>query len=223
MFGILPLNKPIGKTSFSMVSLLRKVTGVRTIGHAGTLDPFATGVMVLLIGKPYTRLSNQFLGEDKQYRARIHLGISTTTYDPEGETVKTSPLNPSYEQVETALARFQGTILQTPPMFSAKKVQGKKLYELARKGVVIEREPVPVTLHPQLLTYSYPYLDLDISCSKGTYIRSLAHDLGEALGCGAHLASLQRIRSGSFRIEDCCEVEQLVDPQSNWKQFLRTN
>ena len=223
MNGILPLNKPLGKSSFSLVSLLRKITNIRTIGHAGTLDPFATGVMVLLIGKTYTRMSNQFLNQDKQYRARLHLGISTDTYDPEGVVTHTSPLIPTLEEIEKALLQFQGTILQVPPMFSAKKVEGKKLYELARKGVSIEREPVQVTMHIQLLSYAYPYLDLDVHCSKGTYIRSLAYDMGQVLGCGAHLATLQRTRSGTFKIEDCCEVDQLLDPLYPWQQHLRTN
>lgn len=221
MEGILPLNKPAGKTSFHMVSLLRRVTGIRTIGHAGTLDPFATGVLVLLIGKNYTRLSNQFLNQDKQYRARIHLGISTETYDPEGEIMQTSDLIPTQEEIDNTMLQFQGTILQVPPMFSAKKVQGKKLYELARKGITIEREPVQVTLRIETLGYAYPYLDLDVHCSKGTYIRSLAHDIGQMLGCGAHLSALERVRSGVFTIDECCEVERLFDPLYDWQKHLQ--
>lgn len=221
MEGILPINKPVGKTSFHMVSLLRRVTGIRTIGHAGTLDPFATGVLVLLIGKNYTRLSNQFLNQDKQYRARIHLGISTETYDPEGEIMQTSDLIPTREEIDNTVLQFQGTILQVPPMFSAKKVQGKKLYELARKGITIEREPVQVTLRIETLGYAYPYLDLNVHCSKGTYIRSLAHDIGQMLGCGAHLSALERVRSGVFTIDECCEVERLFDPLYNWQKHLQ--
>lgn len=205
-----------------MVSLLRRVTGIRTIGHAGTLDPFATGVLVLLIGKKYTRLSNQFLIQDKQYRARIHLGISTRTYDLEGEVTQTSPLTPNREDIDNTILQFQGTILQTPPMFSAKKVQGKKLYELARKGITIERVPVQVTLRIAILDYAYPYLDLDVHCSKGTYIRSLAHDIGQTLGCGAHLSALERVRSGAFTISECCEAERLFDPLYNWQKHLKT-
>lgn len=220
MEGILPLNKPAGKTSFHMVSVLRRVTSIRTIGHAGTLDPFATGVLVLLIGKNYTRLSNQFLNQDKQYRARIHLGISTETYDPEGDVMQTSDLIPTQEEIDNTVLQFQGTILQVPPMFSAKKVQGKKLYQLARKGVTIEREPVQVTLRIETLAYAYPYLDLDVHCSKGTYIRSLAHDIGQMLGCGAHLSALERVRSGVFTIDECCEVERLFDPLYNWQRHL---
>ncbi len=221
MDGILPLNKPAGRSSFSLVSLLRKITNIRTIGHAGTLDPFATGVMVLLIGKKYTRMSNQFLHQDKKYRACLHLGVSTETYDPEGKITNTSPLVPSLDAINNALLQFQGTILQVPPMFSAKKVQGKKLYELARKGISIEREPVQVTLHIELISYAYPHLEIDVHCSKGTYIRSLAHDIGEVLGCGAHLAALQRTQSGQFTLEDCCEIHQLTDPLYPWQQHLR--
>ncbi len=204
-----------------MISLLRKVTGIRTIGHAGTLDPFATGVMVLLIGRTYTRMSNQFLNQDKQYRARVHLGVSTDTYDPEGVVTDTSPLIPTRENIESTILQFQGTIRQVPPMFSAKKVQGKKLYELARKGMTIERTAVQVTMRIEILDYAYPYLDIDVHCSKGTYIRSLAHDIGQVLGCGAHLTTLMRVRSGAFTIEDCCEVEHLTDPLYNWQKHLQ--
>ncbi len=221
--GILPLIKPVGKMSFGMVSLLRKVTGIQKIGHAGTLDPFATGVMVMLIGKAYTRLSDQFLNEDKEYRAKLHLGISTDSYDSDGTTTHTSPLIPTLSDIESTLPHFQGTISQVPPMFSAKKINGKKLYELARKGVTIERAPAQVTLSIQLLSYAYPYLEIDVRCSKGTYIRSLAHDIGQMLGCGAHLCALLRTRSGAYRLEDCCETHHLTDPHYNWQQHLRTH
>lgn len=202
---------------------MRKVTGIRTIGHAGTLDPFATGVMVVLIGKPFTRLSPQFLNQDKEYRAKIHLGICTTTYDPEGSTTSTSELIPTLEHVQNTLLEFQGTIAQIPPMFSAKKIEGKKLYELARKGVTIERAAVQVTVHIELLSYQYPYLEIVVRCSKGTYIRSLAHDIGQSLGCGAHLAALERTRSGTFTLEHCCTVEQIFNPEYQWQQHLQSN
>ena len=181
--GILPINKPRGKTSFHLVHILRKLTGIRTIGHAGTLDPFADGVMVLLIGKRFTTLSNRFLNQDKEYLATAHLGITTDTYDIEGQTTFQSSQIPTLAQIEETLLKFQGTILQTPPMFSAKKVEGKKLYTLARKGITIERQAVPVTLHIELIHYSYPKLQLKVHCSKGTYIRSLAYDIGMELGC----------------------------------------
>ena len=219
--GILPVCKPKGKTSFSLVSLLRKLTKVQKIGHAGTLDPFADGVMVLLIGKQFTSLSNRFLNQDKEYLAEVFLGLETETYDTEGKVTAQNAFIPPLEQIETTLLNFQGTILQVPPMFSAKKIDGKKLYELARKGITVEREASPVTLHIELLKYSYPHLHLKIQCSKGTYIRSLAHDIGVSLTCGAHLSALTRTRSGKFTLENCCDGAQLADPSYEWMQFLR--
>ncbi len=216
--GILPLNKPPQKTSFQMVSLLRRVTNIQTIGHAGTLDPFADGVLILLIGKPYTRLSSQFLNQDKEYKARLHLGIATDSFDIEGKITATSDHIPSLKEIEIALKTFQGTCLQTPPMFSAKKIQGQTLYKLARKGITVERQAVPVTLTTTLLHFEYPFLDLHIVCSKGTYIRSIADDLGKILGCYAHLTSLTRLRSGSFLLDQCCAVEELTNPA--WTRYL---
>lgn len=195
--GILLLNKPRGKTSFSLVHALRKITGVQKIGHAGTLDPFATGVMVMLIGREYTRLSDQFLHHDKEYVARLRLGITTDTYDCEGQILSTS------DHIPETIHLPQGTISQIPPMYSAKKVNGKRLYKLAREGKTIERKPSWVTVQIDLLSYNYPYLDIHVVCSKGTYIRSLAHDIGLAHDCGAHLTYLERIRSGPFHIDDC--------------------
>lgn len=219
--GILPVCKPKFKTSFSLVSILRKRTNIRTIGHAGTLDPFAEGVMILLIGKKYTRLSDSFLHQDKEYRATVHLGITTDTYDSEGKITAEHAHVPLLADIETALFAFQGTILQTPPMFSAKKVGGKKLYELARKGITIQRQAVPVTIHTQLIRYVYPHLELHITCSKGTYIRSLAYDIGQQLGCGAHLSALTRTRSGTTTLQECCDGGQLLEPSYDWIRFLK--
>lgn len=213
--GVLLINKPKGKTSFHLVSLLRKRLGVKKIGHAGTLDPFATGVMVMLVGRNYTRLSDQFLTKDKEYQAQLYLGVTTDTYDCEGQVQHRSEALPSLSDIQSALLHFQGEVEQIPPMYSAKKVQGKKLYELARKGQIIERSPAKVHLETSLIHYHYPYLELHIKCSKGTYIRSLAHDLGEKLGCGAHLSALTRIRSGSFHLKDCIDGSILLDPEIN--------
>ena len=209
--GILLIDKPRGKTSFSLVSLLRKITKERKIGHAGTLDPFATGLMILLVGKSFTRLSDQFLTQEKEYRAKLLLGISTDSFDCDGKETGRSTYVPTMGEVEQAVSLFQGEILQTPPMFSAKKVQGKKLYELARKGIVIDRIAVPVNVQTELLSYEYPTLELQIRCSKGTYIRSIAHDLGLHLGCGAHLIELRRVRSGGFSVEHAITPEQLMN------------
>ena len=219
--GILLVDKAAGSTSFQIVSLLRRLTRIETIGHAGTLDPFATGVMVMLIGRAYTKKSDQFLTSDKQYRATLRLGISTDTYDIDGQIVERNDSIPTREQIELSLVSFQGEILQTPPMFSAKKVGGKKLYDLARRGIEIERQPVKVRLAIQLARYEYPELELIVDCSKGTYIRSLAHDLGKVLGTGAHLSGLIRTRSGSFTLEECIPQSALKDPSFDCSPHLR--
>ena len=210
--GILLLDKPRGMTSFSLVAILRRLLGVKKIGHAGTLDPFATGVMVMLIGRQYTRLSDQFLCNDKEYLAEIRLGIATDTYDCDGVPQTTSEVIPIREELDRAVEQFQGLIDQIPPMFSAKKVKGKKLYELARKGCTIERQPVQVHVEMTVLSYQYPYVQVLVKCSKGTYIRSLAHDLGALLQCGGHLVNLRRTRSGDFSIADCFDGEALKSP-----------
>ncbi len=203
--GILLINKPQGCTSFSLIRALRKLTGIKKIGHAGTLDPFATGVMVLLIGRSYTRLSSSLLLQDKEYLATVSLGVTTDTYDCDGKVVASSKKIPTLEEIEQVVAKFQGEIEQVPPMYSAKKVRGKKLYELARKGKEIERAPAKVCLTTQILAYTYPTLALRVACSKGTYIRSLAHEMGQLLGCGGHLSELNRTRSGLFSLEACID------------------
>lgn len=219
--GILPVNKSLNTTSFRLVEILRKKTGIRKIGHAGTLDPMATGVMILLIGKLYTQKSDHFLSADKQYLATLHLGKETDTYDAAGTIVNSSDLIPQEDALLEALSTFQGECLQIPPMFSAKKVQGKKLYDLARKGKIIEREPVSVRLSTSLIRYSYPHIELLIDCSKGTYIRSLAYDLGKLLGCGAHLSSLVRTKAAPFTLSDCISQEELQNPTHDITPYLR--
>lgn len=203
--GVLLVNKPEGKTSFSLIRALRRLTGIQKIGHAGTLDPFATGVMVILIGKQYTKLSDQLLSADKEYLAELCLGVTTDSFDCDGKVVASSKRKPHKETVEKVLTKFQGEIEQVPPMFSAKKVNGKKLYELARMGQTITRKAAHVTLETELIDYEYPKVILKVSCSKGTYIRSLANDIGEKLGCGAHLTSLKRLRSGQFCLDSCLD------------------
>ena len=212
--GILLVNKPKGKTSFSLVSAIRKLYNVKKVGHAGTLDPFATGVMILLIGKDCTRLSDRFLHQDKEYIATLHLGVRTDSYDCDGAVLEENTTIPALSDIEKVLPSFQGEIDQIPPMFSAKKINGKKLYELARKGIEIERKPARVTVDIELLHYEYPLLSIRVACSKGTYIRSLAEDIGAMLGCGAHLSELTRTKSGNFSIEECSPGELLLDPSS---------
>jgi tRNA pseudouridine55 synthase len=211
--GILAINKPRGITSFSLVRMLRKQLNVQKIGHAGTLDPFADGVMVMLVGRDYTRLSDSFLHADKEYVGTIHLGIATDTYDCDGESTFESPLIPSQDDLERIISEFQGKIMQTPPMYSAKKINGVKLYDLARNGVTVEREPVEVTVETKLMSYNYPHAIISVKCSKGTYIRSIAHEIGERLGCGGHLSSLTRTRSGTYNLADCVDEKQFTSPE----------
>jgi len=218
--GILLVDKSAGSTSFQLVHLLRRLTQEEKIGHAGTLDPFATGVMVMLIGREYTRKSDEFLTADKEYRATVFLGIATDTYDIEGKPTFHSEKVPSQSEVELAISAFQGQLLQIPPMFSAKKIGGKKLCDLARKGVTLERQPVQVQLKTTLLSYHYPHIEIEVSCSKGTYIRSVADDLGKMLGCGAHLSALCRIRSGQFHIKNCLPHSLLKNPEFDVSPYL---
>lgn len=203
--GILLVNKSKNKSSFSIVGALRRILKVQKIGHAGTLDPFATGVMVMLVGKAYTKQSDKFLCADKEYEATVHLGIETDTYDCDGTITAKNDSIPTLEELMKALENFQGTIEQIPPMYSAKKKNGKKLHELARKGITIDRAPTRVELETKLIDYTYPFVRLHIRCSKGTYIRSIAFDLGRMLKCGAHLSALERTRSGLFGISECLD------------------
>lgn len=212
--GILLVNKAKKRSSFSLVALLRKITHVQKIGHTGTLDPFATGVMIMLLGKQYTIKSDQFLNMEKEYLATLYLGKVTETFDSESPILDFSDKIPSLEEIEESLPSFNGSMLQTPPMYSAKKVKGKKLYHLARKGIIIERAPVKIELTTTLLSYSFPFLKLKVKCSKGTYIRTLAHDLGQKLGCGAYLSDLNRTRCGPFLIEHCLDHSLLEGPNS---------
>ncbi|CDZ81212.1 tRNA pseudouridine synthase B [Candidatus Rubidus massiliensis] len=207
--GILLVDKPKGITSFGIVGKLRKIFNVKKIGHTGTLDPFATGVLVMLVGKKYTRLCDELIAHDKAYKATLMLGKSTDTFDCDGTVIKQSDIIPSEMQIKEALFKFQGEIEQIPPMFSAKKVKGKKLYELAREGKTIERKPSLVKVETTYISYNYPLLEIEVTCSKGTYIRSIAEDLGNLLGCGAHLIDLQRTRSGPFKIENCADGSTL--------------
>lgn len=207
--GILLIDKPKDKTSFYLVHVLRKITGVSKIGHAGTLDPLATGVMVMLIGSKYTRKSAEFIKHSKQYETTLLLGKISDTYDIQGEIKEVSSHIPTLDQIENALKQFQGKISQIPPMFSAKKQNGKKLYELARQGIEVERPPIQVEVTTKLLSYDYPYIKLSIDCSSGTYVRSIAHDLGQLLQTGALVYELTRTRSGPFPLNACVPLDQI--------------
>lgn len=210
--GILLINKPKGATSFRLVAAVRALLRVAKVGHAGTLDPAATGLLVLLVGREYTQRAAQYLNDDKGYEATITLGSATDSYDSDGVTVAESegPL-PSRAAVEAALESFQGWQEQVPPMFSAKQVNGKRLYELARQGVVMERKAQRVFMAIELVNYEPPYLSVKIACSKGTYIRSFADDIGRVLGCYGHLSSLCRCKSGQFLLKDSLDGKGILD------------
>lgn len=214
-FGFLNIYKPVGMTSHDVVARLRKITGIKQIGHTGTLDPFAEGVLPVCVGKA-TRLI-EFLNDDKEYLATVQFGASTTTYDREGEVTFTSDMKVLSENVIQALKVFEGEILQTPPMYSAIKVKGKKLYEYARKGQSIEIAPRKVIItNIELKSFNseQQQAEILIKCSKGTYIRSIAHDLGEKLGCGAYLIKLVRTQAGKFRIENSIPLDN-IDIKNN--------
>jgi len=222
LHGLLIIDKPVGKTSFAFVQAARRVFKERCIGHAGTLDPLASGLLVLLIGREFTKQSNSFLLNDKTYRTRLHLGSSTTTYDQEGEVTAESPYVPTIEEVKDVIASFQGLITQEPPMYSAKKIGGKKLYDLARKGMTIERKLIQVNVLITLLDYAYPYIDIEVHCSKGTYIRTLGHDIGKKLGTNAHLESLRRLKSGPFTLEGALDGNLLFQPSFTINHLKRS-
>ncbi len=220
--GLLLIDKPSGPTSHDIVDSVRKGAGIRRIGHAGTLDPLATGLLVMLVG-PAARLSEYVMQKDKRYLARVRFGQSTNTYDAAGRVGAESRTIPDQDAVERALPRFHGTFMQMPPAFSAIKRGGQKAYELARQGEAVEMEPREVTVHSLELTkWEPPFCMLDIQCSAGTYIRSIAHDLGQALKCGAHITALRRTASGIFRIEEAVTLADLQKAfaSGEWRRYL---
>lgn len=212
MDGILIIDKPAGITSHDVVSRVRRILDEGRVGHAGTLDPLATGVLVLGVGKG-TRLLEYLTGQTKHYRGTIRLGVTTTTYDTEGDIVeRVDGPWPASEAVESTLARFRGAVEQYPPIYSAIKRDGEPLYEKARRGETVDVEPRDVTIHAlELLEYSPPQVVIDVTCSKGTYIRSLAHDIGQELGVGGHLTALRRLASGQFTLDDAVSIDALAD------------
>lgn len=221
-FGIIVVDKPVGPTSHQVVAIVRKGTGIRKVGHAGTLDPRASGVLVLCLGAA-TRLSEYLSTSSKRYHAVIRFGASTQTYDAEGDIVLETGTTPTRKRIEEELTQFEGEISQVPPPYSAIKVKGKRAYELAREGSPPDLEPRDVTIHDlKVVSYKSPDLAVEIECSAGTYIRSLAHDLGERLSTGAHLAALKRLKAGPFSIDDAVplpklEVGLMVD---NWEKYV---
>lgn len=208
--GFLNIDKPVGITSHDVVARCRKILGTRKIGHAGTLDPQASGVLILCVGSA-TRLSEYAMASTKRYHATVHLGRETTTYDTEGEIIAENAINHlDLPSIQAALQPLSGEIAQLPPAFSAIKQDGKKLYELARAGKIVDPAPRRVILHEiQVLDWQPPFLTLDITCGAGTYIRSIAHDLGAALGVGGSLRDLRRTSSGAFQVENAITLEAL--------------
>ena len=213
--GIFNVNKPAGLTSHQVVHTIRKISGIARVGHAGTLDPMATGVLLVCVGQA-VRVTEYLIDHDKKYRARVRLGTETDTYDAAGTIVAQRAVTATHEQVERALAGFVGKHTQMPPAYSAIKKDGVKMYELARRGVEVERTPRPIEFFSiNVREIALPNVEFDVHCSKGTYIRSLAHDLGEALACGACLTALTRTASGHFALDDAITLDQLRDAFGN--------
>lgn len=215
LFGFLNIYKPVGMTSHDVVSVLRRVTKIKQIGHTGTLDPFAEGVLPICIGKA-TRLI-EYLQDDKEYLATVQFGAATNTFDLDGEKVFTSDKKVSLDDIKEGLKSFEGEILQFPPIFSAIKVKGKKLYEYARKGEEVEIQPRKVVIENiELKNFDEELQQAQIllKCSKGTYIRSIANDLGKNLGCGGYLIKLIRTQAGKFRVENSVQLDG-IDVESN--------
>lgn len=209
--GIFAVDKPAGMTSHTVISVLRRLTGVHRIGHAGTLDPMATGVLPVCIGRA-TRAADYVADAPKQYIARLHLGVETDTEDTTGTVIATSDLRPSVGEVEAALQGFVGNILQTPPMYSAVQKDGARLYKLARAGIEVERTPRPITVYGIKIVSTDETagdFDLCIDCSKGTYVRTLCADIGRKLGCGGVMSALRRTRCGGFSVEEAHTLDEL--------------
>jgi tRNA pseudouridine55 synthase len=222
MSGVLVVDKPVGMTSHEVVQIIRRGTNIRRAGHTGTLDPRASGVLVILIG-PAVRLSEYVSASDKRYQAVIRLGASTDTYDSDGQVTRTNPIDVTEEQFETELKKFIGEIEQTPPPYSAIKMQGRPAYELAREGEEVEMQPRIINVYSlDVLEWAPPEVTVDVHCSSGTYVRSLAYELGEKLGCGAMLAGLRRTKSGRFTLKDAVPLRKLIESfdSNSWYKYV---
>jgi len=221
--GILNINKPRGMASFAVVSLVRRLTGVRRVGHAGTLDPIADGVLPICLGSA-TRIVEYLVGSPKVYAATVRLGAATDTYDAEGAVTATGdPSAVTRAEIESALREFEGEIQQLPPAYSALKYKGQPLYRLARQGKPTPRQERTVSVYRmELLGYEPPLVELEMEVGRGAYVRSLAHDLGERLGCHGHLEGLTRLRSGPFLVQDAIAPDQLEEAvnRGDWEDLL---
>ena len=222
--GVLVVDKPVGMTSHDVVQAVRNGTSLRRAGHTGTLDPRASGVLVILVG-PAVRLSEYVSASDKRYQAIVRMGGKTDTFDADGKFTQDTQeiVDVTEEQFEEVLKTFVGEIEQTPPPYSAVKVQGRKAYEMARKGEEVKLEPRTITVyHLEVLEWAPPEVVFDVHCSSGTYVRSLANDLGEKLGCGGYLVGLRRTKSGRFSLRDAVPLRKLQEAfdAGNWYQYL---
>jgi tRNA pseudouridine55 synthase len=230
MQGLLLIDKPAGWTSFDVVNYVRRIVANKLevkpksikVGHIGTLDPFATGLLVLLVGKSFTKLAPNYSKLDKSYEVVIELGQTSTTGDPEGAIKHVSDDRPTREQIKEALKPLTGEIMQRPPLFSAIKINGQRAYKLARAGSELKLDPRQVTVHElKLISYKYPNLEITTEVSSGTYIRSLVEDLGSNLTTGAYTTSLRRISISNFKIEDSVEVKNVTE--DNISELLISN
>ena len=209
--GAILVDKPSGPTSHDVVDAIRRKFGIKKVGHCGTLDPSATGLLIIVLGRG-TKLSERLMGDDKVYEGTIKFGEATDSYDAEGELTGSLPVMPmTLDELNEEAATFIGDIMQVPPMVSAIKKGGVPLYKLARKGIEVEREPRLIHVYNFRFTeYNEPVGTFRVACTKGTYVRSLAHDLGQKLGCGAHLASLRRSASGKFDVADALPLDTIL-------------
>ncbi len=221
--GILNIDKPYGVTSMDVIRHVRRACGIRRVGHGGTLDPMATGVVPVCVGRA-TRVVEYLMSGSKEYVGEVRLGVSTDTYDATGEITRERDASSiGRERVEIALTEFEGETMQVPPMYSALKRGGRRLYELARQGVEVEREARRVVVHGvRLAGWDPPVATVEISCGRGFYVRSLAHDLGEALGCGGHLKSLTRRKAGPFHLRDSVSLDEVEErfADGSWHDIL---
>jgi tRNA pseudouridine55 synthase len=209
--GAILIDKPSGPTSHDVVDAIRRQFGIKKVGHCGTLDPNATGLLIIVLGRG-TKLSEKLMGDDKVYEGTIKFGETTDSYDSDGKILETKPVPPlTLAQLDEAAAPFIGDLMQVPPMVSAIKIKGVPLYKLARKGIEVEREPRLIHIYNFRFTeYAAPFGKCRVACTKGTYVRSLAHDLGQKLGCGAHLTALRRSASGKFDVADAIPLDAVL-------------
>jgi tRNA pseudouridine55 synthase len=210
--GAILIDKPAGPTSHDVVDAIRRKFGIKKVGHCGTLDPNATGLLIIVLGRG-TKLSERLMGDDKVYEGTVKFGETTNSYDVDGEILETKPVPPlTLDQLNEAAAAFVGDQMQTPPMVSAVKIKGVPLYKMARKGIEVEREPRLIHIYNFRFTnYEPPLGQFRVACTKGTYVRSIAHELGQKLGCGAHLATLRRSVSGKFDVADATRLDIVLN------------